>query len=191
MKLSHVVASVIAGLVSAWGITPALAVSTGILSGEMVREASLEPPPLGPETTWLAQNQSSSNLSTAQQEQLDDLLRQGQERVAAKDYAEAIAIYQQAAQIDPQNARILSGIGYLHIQQGDYAEAVAATAVPLTWIVTTWPFAMGWLIVFTTVTSLTKRWRSTAPLWPVTPAKLMPIWVLAAFKFSGKITRLL
>jgi tetratricopeptide (TPR) repeat protein len=81
---------------------------------------------LGQESLWLAQNASSSNLSAAQQEQLDELLRQGQARVAANDPAGAIAAYQQAAQIDPQNARIFSGIGYLQIQQGNYTEAVTA-----------------------------------------------------------------
>ncbi len=58
--------------------------------------------------------------------QLKRLFEEGQRLVAARDYNGAIAIYQQAAQIEPRNARIHSGIGYLHAQQGNFQPALAS-----------------------------------------------------------------
>jgi tetratricopeptide (TPR) repeat protein len=120
VKRSHVLASVMVSLVGSLGASGAFAAAPDLTTAQ---------PSLA---TWAAQESrliaqnSSRNLSAAQQEQLDELLRQGQARVAANDPAGAIAAYQQAAQIDPQNARIFSGMGYLYIQQGNYTEAVTA-----------------------------------------------------------------
>jgi tetratricopeptide (TPR) repeat protein len=58
--------------------------------------------------------------------QLKRLFEEGQRLVAANDYNGAIAIYQQAAQIEPRNARIHSGIGYLYAQQGNFPPALAS-----------------------------------------------------------------
>lgn len=126
MKRSHVLAGVIVGWVGSLGASAALAAAPSSLSypPEIIHPSP--DPWIEQEPLWLAQNASSSNLSAAQQEQLDELLRQGQARVSANDPAGAIAAYQQAAQIDPQNARIFSGMGYLYIQQGNYTEAVTA-----------------------------------------------------------------
>jgi tetratricopeptide (TPR) repeat protein len=122
VKRSHVFAGVIIGLVGSLGASAAGATAPEVRVDIPQPQITIG---AGEELLWLAQN-SSSNLSAAQQEQLDELLRQGQSRVAANDPAGAIAIYQQAAQIDPQNARIFSGIGYLQIQQGNYTEAITA-----------------------------------------------------------------
>ncbi|MGH8002143.1 MAG: tetratricopeptide repeat protein, partial [Brasilonema sp.] len=59
-------------------------------------------------------------------EQLSELLRRGREYVDAGDYANAIAIYRQAASLDEQNPKIFSGIGYLYARQGNFLEAVRA-----------------------------------------------------------------
>ncbi|MFH7243166.1 MAG: tetratricopeptide repeat protein [Spirulina sp.] len=120
MKRSHVFAGVMVSLVGSMGASGAFAAAPDLTTTRPSLTAWA-----AQESRLIAQN-SSSNLSAAQQEQLDELLRQGQARVAANDPAGAIAAYQQAAQIDPQNARIFSGIGYLHIQQGNYTEAVTA-----------------------------------------------------------------
>ncbi|MEL6250080.1 MAG: tetratricopeptide repeat protein, partial [Cyanobacteria bacterium J06627_15] len=66
----------------------------------------------------------SSSLSEADEDRFNELLRQAQERVDDRDYRGAIGYYQQALQIDRDNARLYSGIGYLQLQQGDYQLAV-------------------------------------------------------------------
>jgi tetratricopeptide (TPR) repeat protein len=58
--------------------------------------------------------------------QVKRLFEEGKRLVAAKDYLGAIEIYQQAAQIEPKNARIHSGIGYLYAQMGNFQPALAA-----------------------------------------------------------------
>ncbi|HYW18541.1 MAG TPA: tetratricopeptide repeat protein [Nodularia sp. (in: cyanobacteria)] len=58
--------------------------------------------------------------------QLKRLFEEGERLVAANDYNGAIAIYQQAAQIEPKNAKIHSGIGYLYAQQGNFQPALAS-----------------------------------------------------------------
>ncbi len=58
--------------------------------------------------------------------QLKRLFEEGERLVAARDYNGAIAIYQQAAKIEPRNARIHSGIGYLYAQQGNFKPALAS-----------------------------------------------------------------
>jgi hypothetical protein len=68
--------------------------------------------------TRLAQDSSASNLTEAQQDQVDDLIIKAQEQIDAQNYGEAVNFYEQAARIDRRNARLFSGIGYLQIQQG-------------------------------------------------------------------------
>jgi tetratricopeptide (TPR) repeat protein len=46
--------------------------------------------------------------------------------VKAGNYAQAIATYQQAANLDRQNPKIFSGIGYLEARQGHFQEAAKA-----------------------------------------------------------------
>lgn len=58
--------------------------------------------------------------------QVKRMFEEGQRLVAARDYNGAIAIYKQAANIEPKNARIHSGIGYLYAQQGNFQPALAA-----------------------------------------------------------------
>ncbi len=67
----------------------------------------------------LSQARSSS-------QQLNDLLEQGRELADAGDYNRALAVYQQAAQLESDNARIFSGIGYLQARQRNYAAAAVA-----------------------------------------------------------------
>ena len=120
MRRSHAAIAILFGSIGSWAVVPraVAAAVPGILSPAV----SIPFPETSP---WLAQATSSS-LSTDQQEQVDELLRQGQTRVTARDYAGAIAIYQQAAAIDGQNPRLFSGIAYLYVQQGEYSEAIAA-----------------------------------------------------------------
>ncbi|ABA20045.1 TPR repeat protein [Trichormus variabilis ATCC 29413] len=58
--------------------------------------------------------------------ELKRLLEDGKRLVDAGDYNGAIAVYQQAATMEPRNARIHSGIGYLHAQQGNFQAALAS-----------------------------------------------------------------
>lgn len=58
--------------------------------------------------------------------ELKRLLEDGKRLVDAGDYNGAIAVYQQAARMEPRNARIHSGIGYLHAKQGNFQAALAA-----------------------------------------------------------------
>lgn len=83
--------------------------------------ATLSDPPL-----LIAQDDAYDHLSDEAKEQLGELLRQAEENIDRRDYAAAIAAYQQASQIDPENPRIYSGIGYLQIQQANYQAAIAA-----------------------------------------------------------------
>ena len=57
-----------------------------LIAGEGPLDRSLAPEMNG-ELLWLAQ--ASSNLTDAQQNQVDELLQQGQDRVDASDYAGA------------------------------------------------------------------------------------------------------
>ena len=54
------------------------------------------------------------------------LLSEGRRLVDTGDFNGAIAIYQQAASLEPKNATIYSGIGYLYAQQGNFSSALAA-----------------------------------------------------------------
>lgn len=58
--------------------------------------------------------------------QVRRLFEEGQKLVRDQDYNGAIAVYQQAAQIEPRNARIHSGIGYLYAKQGKFQQALAS-----------------------------------------------------------------
>lgn len=69
----------------------------------------------------------------AQRDELADLLESGAELVEAGDLAEALARYQHAADLDEDNAKIFSAIGYLQARQGNFQAAIAAfqTAIGL------------------------------------------------------------
>ncbi|MBE9249288.1 tetratricopeptide repeat protein [Dolichospermum sp. LEGE 00240] len=58
--------------------------------------------------------------------ELKNLIDQGKRLVDAQDYHGAIAVYQQAAKLDPKNDRIFAGIGYLYTQQGNFTSALDA-----------------------------------------------------------------
>ena len=80
-------------------------------------------------TTLPPAAQASQPLVLSQQQpnqQLNELLRQGRELVKAGNYPQAIATYQQAANLDRQNPKIFSGIGYLEARQGHFQEAAKA-----------------------------------------------------------------
>jgi len=64
--------------------------------------------------------------TTSKTKQLQELLRQGLQYVRLRDYANAIAIYQQAVRIDQSNAKLFGGIGYLLARQGRFPEAIQA-----------------------------------------------------------------
>ncbi|WP_017651582.1 tetratricopeptide repeat protein [Fortiea contorta] len=65
-------------------------------------------------------------VAQARNPELTQLLEQGRRLVDAGDYNGAIAVYQQATSLDPKNAKIHSGIGYLYAQQGNFPAALAA-----------------------------------------------------------------
>lgn len=65
-------------------------------------------------------------VSQAKNPELKETLEEGRRLVDAGDYNGAIAIYQRAASLDPKNAKIHSGIGYLYAQQGNYQSALAS-----------------------------------------------------------------
>ncbi|MEA5502207.1 tetratricopeptide repeat protein [Halotia wernerae UHCC 0503] len=65
-------------------------------------------------------------VAQAKNPELKQILEEGRRLVDAGDYNGAIAIYQQAATIDPKNAKIYSGIGYLYAQQGNFKGALAS-----------------------------------------------------------------
>jgi tetratricopeptide (TPR) repeat protein len=58
--------------------------------------------------------------------QVNELLRQARQLVKNGNYGEAIAVYERAAALDGNNARIFSGIGFLQTRQGDYNAAAQA-----------------------------------------------------------------
>jgi tetratricopeptide (TPR) repeat protein len=62
----------------------------------------------------------------ANNSELKNLIEEGKRLVDSKDYNGAIAVYQQAAQLDPRNDKIHAGIGYLYTQQGNLPLALAA-----------------------------------------------------------------
>ena len=62
----------------------------------------------------------------AKNPELKQLLEDGRRLVNTGDYNGAIAVYQQATALDPKNAKIHSGIGYLYAQQGNFQAALAS-----------------------------------------------------------------
>ena len=70
--------------------------------------------------------QTNQVAQANQNEDLNKLLREARDKVAGEQYAEAIALYNQAAQIQPDNARIFSGLAYCYTQLDRFAEAVTA-----------------------------------------------------------------
>jgi len=77
-------------------------------------------------TTIPAVAQAGVLVAQANNSELKQLLEEGRRLVGNGDYNGAIAIYQQAATIDPRNPKIHSGIGYLYTQQGNFPSALAA-----------------------------------------------------------------
>lgn len=65
-------------------------------------------------------------LAQARTPEVKQLLEDGRRLVDAGDYNGAISIYQQAAGLEPKNAKIHSGIGYLYAQQGNFPAALTA-----------------------------------------------------------------
>ncbi len=59
-------------------------------------------------------------------QELKGLLEEGRRLVDSGDYNGAIAIYQRAAALEPKNATISSGIGYLYALQGNFSAALQA-----------------------------------------------------------------
>ena len=57
---------------------------------------------------------------------IDDLLEQGEDLVGRRDWEGALVVYQQAAQLESDNARIFAIIGYVQVQQGNFPAAAAA-----------------------------------------------------------------
>ncbi|WP_035158598.1 tetratricopeptide repeat protein, partial [Calothrix sp. 336/3] len=54
------------------------------------------------------------------------LLDEGRRLVDSGDFNGAIAVYQQAANLEPRNASIHSGIGYAYVQQNNFPAALSA-----------------------------------------------------------------
>ncbi|MEB3227493.1 MAG: tetratricopeptide repeat protein [Synechocystis sp.] len=66
---------------------------------------------------------SSFRSQTQGRKQFNELLRQGKELVDRGNFAQAIAVYQQAASLDQNNAELYGSMGYLHTRQGQFNEA--------------------------------------------------------------------
>ncbi|OUL20046.1 tetratricopeptide repeat protein [Nostoc sp. 106C] len=65
-------------------------------------------------------------LAQARNPEVKQMLEEGRRLVDTGDYNGAISVYQQAAGLEPKNAKIHSGIGYLYAQQGNFQAALAA-----------------------------------------------------------------
>ncbi|MBW4566440.1 MAG: tetratricopeptide repeat protein [Mojavia pulchra JT2-VF2] len=77
-------------------------------------------------TTIPSVAQAQVLLTQARNPELKQMLEDGRRLVDAGDYAGAISVYKQAASLEPKNAKIHSGIGYLYAQQGNFQAALAA-----------------------------------------------------------------
>ncbi|MEO0488965.1 MAG: tetratricopeptide repeat protein, partial [Cyanobacteria bacterium J06659_2] len=115
------------------GASGAFATQPGIVenTGAIQRETSIGLDGLSIESQehiaqLLLAQADDDDLSDEEKARLGELLREAQDLIDDRDYASAIAAYQQATQIDGDNPRIYSGIGYLQIQQGNYQAAAAA-----------------------------------------------------------------
>jgi tetratricopeptide (TPR) repeat protein len=62
-------------------------------------------------------------LSPQDKRQFNELLRQGKASIDKGNFPQAIAIYQQAASLDGENAELYGSMGYLYTRQGQFAEA--------------------------------------------------------------------
>lgn len=69
---------------------------------------------------------AAQQLSPADEDRLNNLLEQGRDLVQAGKVADALAVYQQAVQLAPDNARIYSAIGFLEARQSNFEAAVNA-----------------------------------------------------------------
>ncbi|MBD2441514.1 tetratricopeptide repeat protein [Nostoc sp. FACHB-110] len=65
-------------------------------------------------------------VAQAKSPEVKELFEEGRRLVDAGDYNGAIAIYQRAASLDPKNAKVHSGMGYLYAQQGNFPAALIA-----------------------------------------------------------------
>lgn len=100
-----------------------------ILSGLLTAVAFA---PLTVTASTIVLSESSVERNVTQIAQIDDqnrlrkLLERGRELVDTKNYQAATQVYEQAAQLDSDNPKIFSGIGYLEANQGNYQEAASA-----------------------------------------------------------------
>jgi Flp pilus assembly protein TadD len=80
-------------------------------------------------------------------QEVKELLEQGRRLVETGDYGGAIAVYQQAANLEPKNASIYSGIGYLYALQGNFSAALTAyrRAVALNPNNSDYQYALGYI----------------------------------------------
>ncbi|NEO25898.1 MAG: tetratricopeptide repeat protein [Kamptonema sp. SIO4C4] len=76
--------------------------------------------------TGLVPSPVVAQTTSRNNEQLNDLLRRGRDLADSGNYQQAIATYQQAANLDRRNPKIYSGIGYLYAVQGRFQEAAQA-----------------------------------------------------------------
>ncbi len=73
-----------------------------------------------------ATSQAQVRVAPSQSMQLTRMLQEGRRLVDIGDYNGALAIYKEASYLEPKNASIYSGIGYLNAQAGNFTEAAAA-----------------------------------------------------------------
>lgn len=64
-----------------------------------------------------------SQAPTRSNDQFNELLRQGKALVDRGNFAQAIAVYQQAVSLDQNNAELYGSMGYLYTRQGQFKEA--------------------------------------------------------------------
>ena len=75
------------------------------------------------------QKQSKAQQQKAEErriEKLIELLEEGKELVKAKDFEGALWAYRQAAELEQEDPKIYSGIGFLHTKQGNFRNAAKA-----------------------------------------------------------------
>ncbi|NJO19886.1 MAG: tetratricopeptide repeat protein [Spirulinaceae cyanobacterium RM2_2_10] len=101
--------------------------ATAALSLSATSPAIATPSPLASREPRLISQAASRS------QQLNTLLEQGRELADAGDYGRALTVYQQAAQLASDNARIFSGIGYLQARQRNFTAAVAAYQRAIAW----------------------------------------------------------
>ncbi len=89
-----------------------------VISVLLVGTIAATMPSIAQSQVLIAQQQSSTEVK--------QLLEEGRRLVDSGDYGGAVAVYQQAANLEPKNATIHSGIGYLYAQQGNFNAALAA-----------------------------------------------------------------